>query len=305
MAGKSKKTPYIEALFNDRWDSITGSFKGPSIVTLADVKHYLDSPPPGAQLLSSSNPANFFKDFTRRIESANLNWPQSVTARGFTANQVTTQGACFDFVPIPSGQAQPFVAAGAFATSLTPHFIESASMPVASRGLGRSDEPWLLQVVVRLKIIETYLTLFSSRSARIVQVDHLQMSVKHYGVEIDALYLVLEHDDAKQERQMLVTCEAKGIREDVNLSQLIRQANAGLRLADFSPKRVMPISIKAVGQSRLHVVEYETLSAPRTTGQLNIAAEALFELRPSVPGIGGGIPRARTSGAARSRSKRP
>ena len=68
--------------------------------------------------------------------------------------------------------------------------IETISMPLATRRLGRKDEPWLIQVLVKLRIIETHMALFSNR--KIIQLDHLQMNMKLSKTEIDALFLRLK-----------------------------------------------------------------------------------------------------------------
>src|SRR5262245_11899615 len=102
-------------------------------VQAAIRKHNAEHPSPDN--LSDRNPANFFKDFVRRRDSANLHFPKEVFEHGFTARQVTQGGACFEFVPVDVGQTEPF-------PSKTPqlsaealdrvHKIQSMSLPLAS-----------------------------------------------------------------------------------------------------------------------------------------------------------------------------
>lgn len=158
---KSEKTAIIEALFNKRWRG-QGKRLSNSIVTLDDVQRAIRSNNEANRIhrLSTRNPANFFKDFVRKRHSANSNWPPSVLQRGYTARQVTGRGQCFEFVPLPTGQKEPFPAGVIRPRKRTPaHDIQSASMPLASRRMGRRDEAWLIQVLARLHIIETHLAL--------------------------------------------------------------------------------------------------------------------------------------------------
>ena len=129
------------------------------MVTLKDaqvaIQAYNNSIPPGAKPLSTSNPANFFKDFIRHRNSANANWPTHIWRAGYTGRQVTGNNFCFEFIPVKPGQTEPFPSPFRDPDVTTPrHQIENASLPLASRQLGRTDEPWMIQVLVRLRVIE-------------------------------------------------------------------------------------------------------------------------------------------------------
>jgi hypothetical protein len=238
--------------------------------------------------LSNRNPANFFKDFIRKKRSANQNWPVTVWERGYTARQVTGNNACFEFVPILPDQEFPFPESVIPApSSKTPrHRVESASLPLASRKLGRSDEPWLVQVLVRLRVIETHLALFSERN--IVQLDHLQMSVKLSNTEIDALFLAVEQIGPGETRETIVCCEAKGVRDDILEDQVIRQIQAVFGMAGVSQNWVLPIAVKALRPSEIHVVEFEAVERAAAPGltTLKIVSGAVYEFVPPIPGIG-------------------
>ena len=277
-------------MFEARWNSQTGVLSNP-LVTLTDVstaiRQYNTEHASGRQL-SDRNPANFFKDFIRNKSRANQNWPDVVFRAGYTGRQVTGGNACFEFVRLTPGQSTPFplnvVPPPGPNTPL--HRIESASLPLASRRLGRSDEPWLVQVLVRLRVIETHLSLFSAR--RILQIDHLQMSVKLAKSEIDALFLAIEETADGGTRELIVSCEAKGRRDDILEDQVLRQVAAVLGMSGVTQSMVLPIVIKALGPSEVHVIEFDAISRSDADAQqsLSVASEARYQFVPSVPGIG-------------------
>lgn len=284
------KTAIIEQIFNQRWNPDTAILTQ-SLVTLSDVSAAIEQynrAHPNQQTLSTRNPANFFKDFIRRKDRANERWPTSVLARGYSARQETGNNACFRFVPISQGQMEPFPSSLILApTESTPvHRIESASLPLASRRLGRSDEPWLVQVIVRLRVIETHLALFSHHN--IVQVDHLQMSVKLRRSEIDALFLAIERIDSKTTREVVSCCEAKSRRDDILEDQVLGQVQAVFGLSGVTQDVVIPLAVKARGPSRIHVVEFDlvTRKEAATLSSLTVASDAIYEFVPPVPGIG-------------------
>jgi hypothetical protein len=287
----SRKTEIIEALFQARWDNESVSLSDP-LVTLQDVSREIKkmNQRAGKQLLSDRNPANFFKDFIRNKASANRNWPGTVLAKGYTARQETGGNACFRFVEMEQKQEEPFYVGRVPAPRAdTPRYkIQSASMPIASRRLGRSDEQWLIQVITKLRLVETHLAVFSDHDA--IQVDHLQSSIKLSRTEIDSLYLALVAD-AKMEgetREMLVTCEAKGLRDDILEEQVARQVEAIFNIREFDQAEVIPIAVKVVGKSLVYLVEFDAVArgqAPRMDN-LGLAKTVVYEFSPPIPGIG-------------------
>jgi hypothetical protein len=285
----SAKTDVIERLFKKRWNPTTATLSNP-LISLEDVaqairEHNIDYP---TDKLSDRNPANFFKDFIRNKRGANKNWPQSILRAGCTGRQVTGHNACFEFIQLSPGQKDPFPLniAPAPGPATPRHQIESASLPLASRRLGRTDEPWLIQVLVRLHVIETHLALFSKK--KIVQMDHLQMSVKLAKTEIDALFLALEELKPGSSREIIICCEAKGRKDDILEDQILRQAKAVFKIRAITQNVVIPIAVKAIAPSQVHVIEFDSVTranAP-TAASLNIASEAVYEFVPAVPGIG-------------------
>lgn len=282
------KTAIIEQIFNHRFAAESGTLENP-VVTLQEVSAaitaYNATNP--AEPMSTRNPANFFKDFIRNRASANRNWPAVVLEAGFTARQVTQANACFEFIPLPTGQREAFpTSTFAKPTEKTPkHQIESVSLPLASRRLGRKDEPWLIQVITRLRIVEAHFSLVSARNIK--QLDLLQMSVKLAGTEIDALFLAHEEVANGRYEEVIITCEAKGGRDDILEDQILRQAKAPFSMRQITQNRVIPIAVKCVASSTIHVVEFSEVTREKSAevDSITIACDSLFEIRPPVPGI--------------------
>lgn len=287
------KTEVIELIFFSRFDESTGEISN-SLVTLRDlgdaIRQYNDR---HGTDISDRNPANFFKDIVRKRSAANDNWPARVLAAGYTGHQVTGDGRAFEFSRIRPGQIEAFPAPD-FATPPegTPiRIIESVSLPLASRRLGRSDEPWMIQVVTKLRVIETHFSLVSSHAIR--QLDLLQLNVKLTGTEIDALFLAHE-ENSHEERledptyeEVIVTCEAKSASEDLVETQILAQAKAAFDKLRITQNRVIPIAVKCIKPSTLYVIEFESLERDsyNDVDSLVVAGQSLFKLEPPVPGI--------------------
>jgi len=292
---KSSKSPIIESIFNERWNAERSELSNP-VVTFDDVQAAIskwNNIPEQQNPMSSGNPANFFKDLTR-LRTANANWPASVFARGFTGQQAVGERKCFEFIRIKSGQTEPFPNVVPHPTEQTPrHSITSAVLPLASREFGRQDEEWLLQVAVKLRLVETHFCVYSPRRAFIRQVDHLQNSLKLHGSQIDAVFLAHEIDEHGNRREIIITCEAKEIRENVTMEQLVRQPRAAFSMRTVTQNVVVPIALKAVAPSQIHMVEFSAVERAdaETTEVLTVLSEAVYILQPPVPGIGGNTKR--------------
>lgn len=143
-----------------------------------------------------------------------------------------------------------------------------------------------MQVLVRLRVIESHLALFSARDFE--QIDHLQMSVKLRGAEIDALYLGIERLGPRLTSEVIICCEAKGRRDDILEDQVLQQTKAVFGMPAVTQNIVIPMAIKALRPSEVHVVEFDAVSRAEvsSTTSLTVASEAVFELIPPVPGIG-------------------
>ncbi len=283
----SYKTRVIEDIFNGRFDPNTRTLAN-SAVTLDEVASAISAYNKAEGTThSTNNPANFFKDFIRNRNSANRNWPRAVLNAGFTARQVTQGNACFEFITLSKGQIEAFPPVDfAKPTDETPRYqIESVSLPLASRRLGRKDEPWLIQVITRLRVVESHFSLSSKRMIR--QLDLLQMSVKLSGTEIDALFLAQEEISKGEYQEVIVTCEAKQGRDDILEDQILRQAKAPFSMKQITQDHVIPIAVKCVAPSQIFVVEFAELERAtyKSVTSITIASDSLFEIKPPVPGI--------------------
>lgn len=277
-------------LFEKRWDESTRSINA-SLVSLTEVSEAIASFNTKYRSqrnpISTRNPANFFKDIIRHRAAGNRVWPKSVFQLGYTGRQVTGANACFEFVPISQGQEEPFPSRIPDPTPSTPVVrIASVSMPLASRRLGRSDESWLIQVAVRLRIIDTHLALFSKR--QIIQVDHLQTSIKLGKNEIDAVLLAIEDHLDGTTSESVVCCEAKNRREDIIEEQIIGHVRSMFKsFTGLAQEVAIPICVKTIGPSRIRVVEFEAVQRSNADElmQLTISSDAIYQLVPPVPGI--------------------
>lgn len=283
----TSKTKIIEEIFQSRWDPEHHGLKDP-VVSLLDVQRAIEQHNQTSSTpLSTRNPANFFKDFIRSQHRANANWPASVLASGYTGRQLQSEGNCFEFVPVAPRQTV------AFPVELLPQpdantsriRVESVSLPLASKRLGRSDEPWLIQVLVRLRIFETHLALSSQQ--HIVQLDHLQTNVKLQSAEIDALFLGVTQSGQSGPAEVIVCCEAKGRRDDIVPHQILNQVRAAFRMG-IEQDIVIPLAVKAIAPSEVYVVEFEPVHRDHLPSieDLTVATSAIYVLVPPVPGIG-------------------
>jgi hypothetical protein len=276
----SKKTPIIQYLFDLHWDG--GAQKlHKTVMTQVDVqnaiRHFRDS---GTDL-SDRNVANFMKDIVRG-QNASRMWPQALTARRFTAVQATGEGNVFEFVPFLEGQTEPFPDKFRARDDLRRHLISSVSVPLFARDLGRADEPWLIQTAVNLGVLEAHFGVYSPLN--VLQLTHLQMSVKLRATEIDALFLAICRDEA-QERRVLVTCEAKQARERILEQQIIEQISAAFDTAEVDG--VAAVGLRAVQGEGFYLVEFKeaTKSNFSRTAQLTPVREIVYALKPPLKGI--------------------
>jgi len=289
MAG-TYKTEIILELFKKRWDPETRNLRDPVVSTAEIREEHAAYRKRRDEPVEYTNSPAFFKDILRSTMSRNKIWPTEVFEAGFTARQVTGDGRCFEFMALAPGQTEPFPSvAPPPPAGMEPHRISSVSMPLASRRLGRPDEPWLVQVSVRLHLVETYFALFSSRKASVRQVDHLQNALKLRKTEIDALFLGIEESPSGLTTEFIITCEAKRAGEEIIAEQVMQQVAAVFKLINVTQAVAVPIALKSLPGSRVQIIEFaEVRREDATTLEaLPIVNQALFELVPPVPGIGG------------------
>jgi hypothetical protein len=273
---RSQKTKVIEWIFQQRYDAETGIISH-ALVTFEDIKAGIDAT--GAKL-DKDNPPNFWKDITR--SNPENHWPKSVLAAGYTGADAIGEGgkASFLFVKVPPGQTTAFRAGLEPPVELVerPHIVQSLSMPLAMKALGRKDENWLAQVANRLFVVETHFAVFSPRD--VAEVSFLQTGVKMRRGEVDAAYSLSDVEG----KTWLVSCEAKGRREKIHEPQLLRAAKqlAATEAAE-SAEGVIPFGIKIIEKSLLHTVEFEPIEESHE--DLVIASEGVIRLAPAVRGV--------------------
>ena len=244
--------------------------------------------------LSKGNPANFMKDIVRS-KNASAHWPQSLKDARITGRQRVGEGRVLEFEPYVDGQIEPFESSFKRSDDLAPIPVQSLSIPLAARSLGRNDESWLIQVAVELRVVETHFAVRERPSPlKVLEIVHLQTGVKLSSSEVDALFFAtIELVDGATER-ILVTCEAKKANERILDHQIIEQivaANKSLRSAGLEINLIVPIAIQADSTGKIYVAEFEPWTSKdaevkeELLGKLVLVAEGLYQLSPPVPGV--------------------
>jgi len=284
----SQKTAVVDYL----WDVLQDE-GGLRPLTFQDVKKAIEhcNKELGSSL-SSSNPANFMKDLLRGA-NASKNWPERLAALGISGRQIKGDNRIFEFVEYADGQTEPFPSQFEPTGTEQITVLQSVSLPLATKSLGRTDESWLIQVAVNLKVLESH---FANRSARKVQeVTHLQVGVKLGKSEIDSLFLAVVEGEDGRRLNALITCEAKQARDPILPDQIVQQvvaANASVQKLDLNVSMIIPVAIKAVTGGSIYVVEFEPWTPEEASTEeeslkeLKAHVTGLYELRPPVPGIG-------------------
>lgn len=205
--------------------------------------------------LSKSNPANFLKDIIRN-DNANANWPDPLKLKRITARQRYGARRVFQFVAYQEGQTEPFPDRLFPGLRTQVHPVQAASISFVARRLGRTEETWLTQIAVNLRLIEMQLSIFSPLRGRVRDVTHLQMGMKTQP-EIDAVFLASYGEDEMLQSStslyMLISCEAKQIAQRILEDQIREQVAKAMSIttAIETPK------IDAVKPMAVKVVEYD------------------------------------------------
>jgi hypothetical protein len=280
---KSQKTFVIKRIFDTLYDPVTGTLSR-TVVTAQDIeeaKAYCNANL-GTSIKLNTNPFNFMKDIVRGKSAAKI-WPESVRNIGYVGEQRTGGGNVFEFVPFVQGSALGFDA-DFRPTESTPRYpVQSLSLPVASKALGRHDESWLLQVSVNLRIIETHFATGDAKQINPAELSHLQMDIKLRKVQIDALFIA--HLNNPERSSALITVEAKQGNQRILAEQIARQVKAAFYAT--TTDTVVPTAIAAIRGVGIYVVEFkvvtrDTLSAFNSP---EFHRDALFVLQPPVTGI--------------------
>lgn len=283
----SDKTEIVEYL-GQRF--VAGDFPD-GIVTNDDIVDAIDALKSG---LSKRNPANFLKDIIRKT-SANENWPEYLKDRGITARQRYGKKRVMQFCPYSDGQEVPFPDPYGADEETHDYLVQTASLPYISRQLGRSEETWLTQIAVNLRLVETQLSLFSTdaRAERIRDVSHLQTGIKTQP-EIDAGYVasfsVGDRPDQGVEH-CYITCEVKQRNERILPDQIREQVAKAFEITKVLREPVItlvkPIAMHAVSASGglpnevgIYLVEFQSIT--RTDFEAQVLEsdddEALYKL---------------------------
>jgi hypothetical protein len=289
---KSKKPAVIEWIYNQLVDPKTGVLTR-TVVTKRDITNGIQAAGAG---LSPDNPVNFIKDVIRG-QGASRMWPDSLKALRITAVQVTGGGNVFEFVPYADGQVEPFPSPFGYHSAVDVVRLQSISVPLATKQLGRDDETYLIQVAVKLGIIESHFALTSPLD--MIEMNHLQIGIKLRKTEIDSLYsALLRNPDGTTER-VLVTAEAKKRNQRILEEQVVQQVKAAFGITEPASGRsrasqqvgppvdlVVPVAMTSAAHG-IYVAEFKPVRRADADKfeALELVAEALYELVPPVKGI--------------------
>lgn len=277
---KSQKPTVIERIFDVLFDHQTQQLSR-SNVTSQDVIDAIEwSNRERGTKLSSKNPANFIKDVIRG-RGANGMWPTSLTRRRITARQTTGAGQVFEFIKFEPEQHEPFPDRFGYRPGVARHQMQTISVPLAAKALGRDDETYLIQVAVKLGIVETHFALHSP--LEVVELYHLQIGIKLRLCEVDALYAAkFRHDGVI--RDMIITVEAKKKNQRILVEQIMQQVRAAFNETDVD--LVVPIALTAVSGG-IYIAEFKAIRRDHLDAfdDIDLETDAMYELLPPVPGI--------------------
>ncbi|MBV9932476.1 MAG: hypothetical protein JO013_16240 [Alphaproteobacteria bacterium] len=265
--------------------------------------------------LSKSNPANFLKDVIRKT-SANQNWPTLLKEERVTARQRYGEKRVMQFIPYGEDQNVPFPDPFEPDEATRVHLVQTASLPYVARHLGRSEETWLTQIAVNLRLVETQLALFSEGDQRehLRDIYHLQTGIKTQP-EIDASFIASytsSDDEQILPDYTFITCEVKQRNErilpDQIREQIAKAFDITASLVDPAIAYVKALAMKvvpvpaAVGQREfgVYVVEFNSIARdefdqeyrnspdPEALYRMPLArcATTLFRLSPRIKAIG-------------------
>jgi hypothetical protein len=196
--------------------------------------------------------------------------------------QVTGNGNVFEFVPYAPDQNEAFPLAFGYHEGVSEHKLQSVSLPLASKALGRNDETYLIQVAIKLALVETHFALYSHLN--ILEVTHLQIGIKLRHAEVDSVYAATYEDEHAERRQLIITVEAKKRRQRILPEQIVRQVKAvfSATKADL----VVPVALVSANGG-IYMAEFKAVGREKSLSleNLEVASEILYKLRPPVKGI--------------------
>ena len=91
--------------------------------------------------------------------------------------------------------------------------------------------------------------------------------------------------DKGTEFQAVITCEAKQARERILEHQIVNQVKAAFE--ETTVDLVAPIALRAIRGEGFYLVEFEHVrrAAAASLDGLEVRGEAVYELKPPVPGV--------------------
>jgi hypothetical protein len=121
----------------------------------------------------------------------------------------------------------------------------------------------------------------------------MQTGIKQSGAEIDGMFLgKTDNGDI-----VIITMEAKGKKDDILETQVLRQISAALSMKSIKKNihliapgtkrvHVLPMAMKITSDLDIYVAEYESVPFGGTTPeQLVLESEGLYEITPAIPGV--------------------
>jgi len=297
----SDKIPVIERI----WEVLQAEGEGRTTVYFPDVLKAIEHcNGKDGRDRSVKNPANFMKDLIRK-DSASDNWPASLASRRVGGRQRVGENRVFEFRPYDADQEEPFPNIHMPKPDAEATELQSLSLPLASKALGRRDESWLVQTAVGLNVLEHHLCRHSQLDVK--ELVHLQTGVKlGNNSEVDGLFRAIIEIEG-QRTHVLITCEAKQQGQRILEHQVVEQIAAAYKSVkdsvpeeELSVSLIVPVAIKAIPPNgEIYVVEFEAwtpeeaLAEEDAVKDLIVASEGLYRLKPPVPGIGYKPPRPR------------
>ena len=277
----SQKPQVIQKIYDTLVDPATLQLTR-SIVTSKDVVEAIQwcNEHQGTNL-SVNNPANFIKDVIRGHGASNM-WPKRLHELRIGGRQVTGDGNVFEFVPYLEGQTEAFPQLFGYHQGVQEHELQSVSMPLASKALGRDDETYLIQVAINLDLVETHFALYSA--LQVIELNHLQIGIKLRLTEVDSMYAATYIDSEGRGQQLIITVEAKKRRQRILPDQIVRQVKAAF---DETPvDLVVPLALVSAAGG-IYAAEFKPVRREDAADleSLELAKEVLYRLKPPVKGI--------------------
>ena len=277
---RSQKPQVIDRIYDQLFDAASGRLTR-TIVTNTDVvEAILWCNANLGTSLSEKNPANFIKDVIRGHGASGM-WPQRLHELRVGGRQVTGDSNVFEFVPYEADQTEAFPQLFGMHEGVREHELQSVSMPLASKALGRDDETYLIQVAIKLGLVETHFAIYSDLN--VVELSHLQIGIKLRLTEVDSLYAAKYLDDGI-EKPLIITVEAKKRRQRILPDQIVRQVKAAFN--ETPVDLVVPVAMASTGGG-IYLAEFKPVTRQESAHlqSLELSKEVLYRLKPPVKGI--------------------